>query len=318
MVRGALNCTRSFVSAAVYQAVRAALTIDVPYTEGAFRPIRVITIPGTVTHVTMPGASSMRGVTGFRVFDAVNGALAQLIPHRIPAAGEGGNTLAIFSGSDVDGSQFVYYELVCGTWGGNPEADGNDGLSNPSSTAANIPVEVAEAEFPVVIERYGLAPDTGGAGRHRGGLALERAWRLLAPTALVIVRSDRQIHAPYGLSGGASGETSVNVILRADGTSESLPPMCTPSLSAGDVFYHRTAGAGGWGDPFDRDPAAVAEDVMTEMVTREAAQRDYGVVLDEESKVRVEATARLRARNRGLRRDRRTVAPEPGKGRARA
>ena len=96
MVRGSLNSTRSFVQACVYQAVRAALTVEVPNTAGAFRPIHILTKPGTVADVVMPGASSMRGVTGFRILDAVSGALAQLLPDRVPAAGEGGNTLAIF------------------------------------------------------------------------------------------------------------------------------------------------------------------------------------------------------------------------------
>ena len=127
----------------------------------------------------MPGASSMRGVTGFRILDALNGALAQLIPDRIPAAGEGGNTLAIFGADRPEGGdRFVFYELVVGTWGGTPVRDGNDGLTNPASLAANIPIEVAESEFPIVVERYGLVPDTGGAGEHRGGLAIERSLAL--------------------------------------------------------------------------------------------------------------------------------------------
>src|SRR5207244_6882008 len=113
---------------------------DLPYTAGAFRPITVITKPGTIANVVMPGASSMRGVTGFRIFDAVNGALAQLIPSRIPAAGEGGNSLMVFSGNDLNGEEFVFYELVVGAWGGRPTADGNDGLCNPCATVANIPV----------------------------------------------------------------------------------------------------------------------------------------------------------------------------------
>ncbi len=152
--------------------------IEVPNTAGAFRPVRVLTKPGTVAEVVMPGASSMRGVTGFRVVDALNGALAQLIPDRVPAAGEGGNTLAIF-GADRPGGgdRYVFYELVVGTWGGTPAWDGNDGLTNPASLAANIPVEVAESEFPIVVERYGLVPDSGGAGQHRGGLAIERTCR---------------------------------------------------------------------------------------------------------------------------------------------
>jgi N-methylhydantoinase B/oxoprolinase/acetone carboxylase alpha subunit len=177
MVAGALNSTRSFIQACVYQAVRSALEVEIPNTSGAFRPIHVLTKPGTIAHVVMPGASSMRGVTGFRALDAVNGALAQLIPDRVPAAGEGGNTLAVFGAERDDGSRFIYYELVVGTWGGTPEDDGNDGITNPASLAANIPVEVAESEFPIVIERYGLVPDSGGAGKHRGGLAVERVWR---------------------------------------------------------------------------------------------------------------------------------------------
>src|SRR5207342_1200585 len=196
-------------------AVMSAVKGDLPYTSGAFRPIHVATAPGTVTHVVPPGASSMRGVTGFRVFDAVNGALAQLIPDRIPAAGEGGNTLAIFSGLRDDKSLFIYYELVVGTWGARPVSDGNDGLSNPTATAANIPVEVAELEYPILVERYGLVQDSGGAGCYRGGLAIERAWRSLVPTSLQ-VRSDRQHHLPYGLAGGGSGAASANCITEGD------------------------------------------------------------------------------------------------------
>ena len=221
MVRGSLNSTRSFVMACVYQAVRCALTLEVPNTAGAFRPIHVLTKPGTIAEVVMPGASSMRGVTGFRVLDALNGALAQLIPDRIPAAGEGGNTLAIFGADRPEGGdRFVFYELVVGTWGGTPTWDGNDGLTNPASLAANIPIEVAESEFPIVIERYGLVPDTGGPGEYRGGLAIERVWRCLTPNTSLIVRSDRADRPPYGLSGGSSGATSSNRLLRPDGTEE--------------------------------------------------------------------------------------------------
>ncbi len=121
MVRGALNSTRSFTEATVYQAVMSAVSAEIPTTSGAFRPVNVVTKPGTIAHVVMPAASTMRGVTGFRIFDAVNGALAQLIPHRVPAAGEGGNTLAIFAGDDAEGERFIYFELVAGTWGARPD-----------------------------------------------------------------------------------------------------------------------------------------------------------------------------------------------------
>ena len=119
MVRGALNCTPSFAQASVYHAVMAAATAEIPCTAGVARPVTVVTKPGTVTHVLMPNASSMRGMTGYRLSDVMNGALAQIIPERVPAAGEGGSTLAFFTGR-VDGEPFVYGELVVGTWGGRP------------------------------------------------------------------------------------------------------------------------------------------------------------------------------------------------------
>jgi N-methylhydantoinase B/oxoprolinase/acetone carboxylase alpha subunit len=262
MVAGALNSTRSFIQACVYQAVRSALTVEIPNTSGAFRPIHVLTTPGTVAEVVMPGASSMRGVTGFRALDAVNGALAQLVPHRVGAASEGGNTLAVFGADRPDGSgRFIFYELVVGTWGGTPEADGNDGLTNPASLAANIPVEVAESEFPIVVERYALVPDSGGAGKHRGGLAIERVWRCLTPNTSLIVRSDRSAHPPYGLHGGAPGALSSNLLIHPDGSEEALPSMFSTTIQAGDVFVHRTAGGGGWGDPAERDPQLIADDL---------------------------------------------------------
>jgi N-methylhydantoinase B len=294
MVRGSLNSTRSFVQACAYQAVRAALTVEVPNTSGAFRPVRVLTKPGTVAEVVMPGASSMRGVTGFRVLDAVNGALAQLVPDRIAAAGEGGNTLAVFGAGRPDGERFVYYELVVGTWGATPAGDGNDGLTNPASLAANIPVEVAESEFPIVVERYGLVPDTGGAGTHRGGLAVERVWRCLTPETSLIVRSDRGTHPPYGLAGGEPGATAENMLRAADGSVELLPGMFSITIGEGDVYEHRTAGGGGWGDPLARDAGAVAVDVADGKVSPAAARERYGVVLGAGGSVDVEATRRER------------------------
>jgi 5-oxoprolinase (ATP-hydrolysing) len=293
MVRGALNCTRSLAKATVYHAIMSAVTVDLPTTAGAFRPVTVHTKPGTVTDVVMPGASSMRGVTGFRIYDAVNGALAQLIPDRIPAANEGGNSLAIFSSFDDAGDQVVFYELVVGTWGARPGIDGNDGLSNPCSTAANIPVEVAEADYPVLVERYGLVPDSGGPGRFRGGLAIERAWRTLTPQTTLQVRSDRQIHRPYGLAGGWDGSPSANT-LGDGGDGTSFPPMFSTVLEEGAVFHHRMAGGGGWGDPLARDPEAVVADVRNGKVTRQAALDAYGVVLLDDGSLDKAATAATR------------------------
>jgi 5-oxoprolinase (ATP-hydrolysing) len=294
MVRGSLNCTPSFAEASVYHTIMAACAVDIPRTAGATRPITVITKPGTVTHVVMPGASSMRGITGYRLSDVMNGALAQLVPDRVPAAGEGGSTLAFFSGR-VGDEPFVYSELVVGTWGGRPIADGNDGLANPCASMANIPVEVAEVDWPIQIERYGLVTDSGGAGRYRGGLAVERVWRVLLPDTLLQVRSDRQVHRPYGLHGGLPGERSSNLIIRQDGSLERLPPMFGAVLQAGDVFHHRMPGGGGWGDPRSRDPEAVARDVRDEKVSRAGAREHYGVHLHDDGSVDAAATLQARA-----------------------
>ena len=226
----------------------------------------------------MPGASSMRGVTGFRAVDAINGALATIIPNRVPAAGEGGNTLAVFGADRPHGDgRYIFYEMVVGTWGATPDGDGNDGVTNPASLAANIPIEVAEAEFPIYIERYGLVPDSGGAGMHRGGLAIERAWRCLTPATSLIVRSDRAAHKPYGLAGGGPGALSSNVLVRPDGTQQVLPSMFSITIEEGDIYIHRTAGGGGWGDPKQRDPQQVRADVIEGKLTVEGALAHYGV-----------------------------------------
>jgi 5-oxoprolinase (ATP-hydrolysing)/N-methylhydantoinase A len=293
MVRGALNCTPSFIAASVYHTIMAAATIDVPRTAGATRPISVVTKPGTVVHVVMPGASSMRGVTGYRVSDVMNGALAQLIPDRVPAAGEGGSTLAFFTGRR-GGEAWVYSELVVGTWGGRPVADGNDGLANPCASMANIPIEVAETEWPILVERYGLVSDSGGPGKYRGGLAVERAWRVVSPDTVVHVRSDRQVHRPYGLSGGSSGSGSSTELFRGGDTPDLMPPMFGAELQPGYLLHHRMAGGGGWGDPLERDPQAVANDVLDEKVSVEAARGLYGVVVDDDGNVDLEATVALR------------------------
>ncbi|MDE0168756.1 MAG: hydantoinase B/oxoprolinase family protein [bacterium] len=300
MVRGSLNATRSFIMATAYHCVMSASASEFPNTAGAFRPVRIITKPGTVTHAVYPGANSMRGVTGFRAFDAINGALAQLVPDRVPAAGEGGNTVVILGGHHEDGEPFVYFELLVGTWGATPGNDGNDGLSNPIATAANVPIEVAEAEFPIIIERYGLVPDSGGAGLHRGGLCLEKSWRPLVPTSLLI-RSDRQRHPPFGLMGGSAGGHSSNTVVRLSGEEQAFPPMFSDGLAAGELYHHIQPGGGGWGDPLQRHPRRVADDVRNGKVGREGAREDYGVILDEDLVVDAEATAATRRRMGGER-----------------
>jgi N-methylhydantoinase B len=296
-VRGAINNTLSYTTSVVAVCLRSALSEEIPNTAGMFRPLEIIAPPGTVVNGVMPAASSMRGVTGFRLVDVVFGALAGLLPERIPAASEGGNSLVIIGGRRPDDSPYVFYELMSGTWGARPDRDGNDGLCNAANVASNIPIEEAECGYPVRIERYGLVRDSGGAGRFRGGLAIEREWRLLAGEAHLAIRSDRRDHLPYGLYGGGPGGGSINVLHHGNGdtTTEVLPTMISSRIAADQRLYHRQAGGGGWGDPLERDPEAVAHDVRNDKVSLEQARVQYGVVLDETTlEVDPDATAARR------------------------
>src|SRR6266508_2431719 len=294
-VRGALNSTLSFTTSAVAMCVRAMLEEQIPNTAGIFRPLTVVAPPGTVVNGVMPAASSMRGVTGFRIIDTVLGALASMLPDRVPAAGEGGNTLVIIGGQRPDRGPYIYYELLTGAWGGRPHCDGNDGLCAPANVASNIPVEQAECEYPLRIEHYGLMRDSGGAGRYRGGMAVERSWRLLAGEANLSIRSDRRVHRPYGLYGGQPGAPSTNILTRAGGE-ELLPTMIATTIRAGDLLYHHMAGGGGWGDPLERPPDEVASDVRNDKVSLAAAREQYGVVINERTlEADLDATAELRA-----------------------
>jgi N-methylhydantoinase B len=295
-VRGAINCTDSYAQAVIAFCTRALMREDVPNTAGLFKPLAVIAPEGSVVNVRMPGASSMRGVTGFRMIDAVFGAFAQMLPDRVYAAGEGGNSLVIMGGSRADGSPFVFYELVSGTWGARPDRDGNDGLCNIASIGSNIPVEQAEIEYPVRVDRYGYVTDSGGAGRFRGGLAIEREWTLLAPEAQLTIRSDRRDHLPYGLHHGHPGGGSTNVLHHTDGRPEILPTMISTSMRSGERIYHRQPGGGGCGNPLLRAPELVADDVRHERVSVTAARETYGVVIDPQTcEPDAEATQALRA-----------------------
>jgi N-methylhydantoinase B len=169
--------------------------------------------------------------------------------------------------------------LLAGTWGARPDRDGNDGLCNPANIASNIPIELAECEYPVRIERYGLVQDSGGAGQYRGGLAIERSWRLLGSEANLTIRSDRRAYPPYGLAGGEVGAPSSNLLQRSDAR-VSLPTMVATGMMHGELIHHQMPGGGGWGDPLDRDPAAVARDVRDDKVSLAAARVRYGVALD--------------------------------------
>ncbi len=292
-VPAGINSPIAFSKSAVYGAIRLILDPAVPNSAGYFRPIEIVAPPGTVVHPVLPGACGARGITGFRIMDTVLGALAQAAPDRVPADGEGGNSIISMGGYDAEFRPFVYVDLVAGARGGAPWRDGVEGIPHPGSNIANTPVEIAEVELPVRIEEYGFLPDSGGPGQHRGALAQVRQVRCLADSAVLQLRSDKRRFPPYGLHGGKPGTPSWN-ILNPGPAERLLTPMGMTPIGRGDVLRHTLAGGGGWGNPLDRDPALVLRDLHNELITPAYAAREYGVILTPDGEIDADATTATR------------------------
>ncbi len=277
-VKGAINNTWSYTAAMSFTAVKSVLSINMPNNDGVFRPIKVIAPPGTITHGKLPAACAARGLTGFRGVDCCFGALAKLYPERVIAASEGGNTGITIGGYDAALRPFIYVDFLSGAWGGRPWADGLDGNTSMFANMASFSVEVIEAENPLEVLDYEFVPDTGGAGKFRGGMSQRKTWRMLADEGVLQVRADRQTHRPYGLYGGGPGAAGRNMLDPGLPTEQKLHAKLTMTLRRGQLFRHELPGAGGWGDALERDLAFVAKDLRDGLVTIEGAARDYGVV----------------------------------------
>jgi N-methylhydantoinase B len=278
-VKGAINNTLSFTKAATYTAVRSVLPPGIPNNEGVFRAIEVRCPPGTVGNGVLPAACAARGLTGFRMTDCAFGALAMMLPDKVFAASDGGNTGISIGGYYADRSPFIYVDFTCGAWGARPWADGLDGNSHMFANMASHSIEVTEAEHPIQLLAYEFVPDKSGAGKYRGGTPFRRDYRFLEEEGTLQVRSDRRRFRPFGLYGGQPGKPSENY-LNPDGENRELTAKLTMTVKKGDVFRHVLAGAGGWGDPLERDPASVLKDVRNELLNPAKARADYGVIVD--------------------------------------
>ena len=295
-VLAAINCPMAMVRSAAYCAIRCLATDDIPNCEGYMRPVSITAPAGTIVNPVEPAACAARGVIGYRVFDAIMGAIAEAVPELVIAGGEGGPTL--FSvGGNHEGKPFVLTEVLVSTWGARATRDGVEGISNPAANLSNQPVELVEAELPLEVIRYGLVPDSGGAGKQRGGLASVREFRFLAERSEFTLRTDRRDHPPYGIGGGGAGGPSANTLIDRDGEHDvATMPMQSFIARRGDLFRMVSAGGGGYGDPRERDAASVLADVREEKVTREAARDVYGVVVTGEGTVDAAGTRALRSR----------------------
>lgn len=281
-VKAGINSPIAFTRSAVYGAIRLILDPNLPNSAGYMRAMQIEAPPGTVVNPVLPGACGARGITGFRIMDTVTRALAQVAPDRVPADGEGGNTIISMGGYSETFEPFVYVDLVAGARGGSPWADGASGIPHPGSNIANTPIEIAEVELPIRIERYGFLPDSGGAGKFRGSPGQRRDVRLLAKEAVLQLRSDKRRFPPQGLHGGRPGTPSMNLLVQGE-DERVLPTMSMSPIRQNGVIEHTLAGGAGWGDPLDRDPELVRQDVVNELFTIDYVAREYGVVIDPET-----------------------------------
>lgn len=293
-----VNSTFPFTKACAYAALRSLMTADVPNCHGFTEAIEVRAPQGSVVNPVSPGPCGARGITGYRMIDCLFGALAQAAPDKVTADGSGGSTLPTISGTR-DGRIFVFCETFMGTWGASRDNDGQEGMPHIGANQSNVPVEMIEKTYPLRIEHYGFVPDSGGAGRRRGGMAIRRDYRILVDGARLNVRSDKRRFPPHGLHGGRDGQPSMNRVLGAAGDRVLPVLLDSPVAFARDeVFSHVMPSGGGYGPAHEREPELVLADVRLGKVSIEAARRDYGVVIrpaEGGPVLDIEASERLRA-----------------------
>lgn len=276
---GPMNSVLATTLSSVYLAMRHIFP-DVPISAGAFVPLNVVRPEGTFLDARYPRpVSGCAAEVSQRIAEAVFMALVEALPDRVTAAPAGTSGNFALGGHDpAVGRDFVMYQISGGGYGGNAD---HDGLSNGCSTigiSKAPPVEIMEQQYPVLYHRYALREGSGGAGRHRGGFGLDYEIELLRGRATASFVMDHGRFGPPGALGGGDGAPNEVEVVRSGVTMvpEHLSKAQDIPLQAGDRVRVRTPGGGGYGDPADRDPAAVAEDVRLGRYTADAAKILFG------------------------------------------
>lgn len=263
------------------------------FNDGFYDLVEVRIPEGSLLKPKFPAALSGRTHALGRIFDVMGGLLGQSAPDAMNAAGFSDSPHLFYAGYDDNGEWFQLFQIGFGGIPGRPIGDGPDGHSLwPGFT--NVPNEFIEAYFPLRIEQYATIPDSGGAGKHRGGNGLSVAYRFLNDGQIAI-HDERWLTYPWGVHGGQPGMRSTKTLVRTDGSEEWLPAKCDGiKVNKGDLLYFNTWGGGGWGNPCERDPETVRADVERGLVSAEGA-RCYGVVITKDGAVDLAATDVLRA-----------------------
>ena len=272
---------------------------------GLGRPFTCIVPEGTALNPTFPAAVGMRSLTCARLRSLIFGAFGLAMPERMPAAPAGSSSILNVMTTDNRTRRTVLAAInpIVGGGGGMPMRDGTNGSGADSAYLKNTPVEITETEVPIRILRYGLMPDSGGAGRWRGGLATALDFQVFAPNSRVTARNrDRCRFRPWGILGGRAGAPSDFVLNPRTDRQRVLGNIDTVTMDPGDVLHIHSPGGGGRGDPLDREPDRVLLDVQRGYVSAAAAERDYGVVIRDgaiDAAATAAARMALRARRPG-------------------
>lgn len=284
--------------AAPYIAYKALTQPLDPVNEGSFRALRIEIQEGNFMMARFPAPMAGWSRVLSTVVDTIIKALSAAVPQRAPAAHFGliGHSFSFFGRDLSTGKRFMMQTAEGGGWGARPWEDGESAsVSVCQGDVRNSPIETIELKSPVRVEERALRPDSGGAGTFRGGLGMQIRMRNLAEGAWTLSNRGRRRQPPWGLFGGKDGAVSECLAQRADESEARYEDPVRKVMPAGSVVTLRSAGGGGWGDPFARDPARVLEDVLEGYVSVDAAARDYGVVVDAAKKAVDEiATRRLR------------------------
>lgn len=267
-VRASINVVWTGLYASVYYAVKTLIDPDIDPNAGLYRPIHIEATLGSVVNCEAPAAVNGRSETCQRIVDLIMGALADAVPTRVTAASNGANTGVHFSGRDPQRARdFVYLETIGGGSGARSTKDGLDGVQVHMTNTSNLPVESLETEYPLMIEAYELIDDSGGTGEFRGGLGIRRRVRVEADDIHFWLDTSRQKSQPWGLFGGGFGASATCVLSEG---AQSIDHGYSV-LHRGDVVSIETAGAGGYGEPRDRDATAVEQDLRDAKISSDTA-----------------------------------------------
>jgi N-methylhydantoinase B len=250
-VAGSINAVRAITLSACFYVLRCLLSEDAPATAGILRPLTLTTPPGSIVAADPPAAVAGGNVeTSQRIVDTLLRALAQAVPHRVPAASAGTMSNLTIGGLDPrTGEPFTYYETAAGGMGARPGIDGISGVQTHMTNSLNTPIEALEYAYPFRVLRYAFRDGSGGDGQFTGGDGLIRELELLADAEVTLL-ADRRIIRPYGLAGGEAGAAGHAWLQKSTAASPTeLPGKCSLRLSKGDILRLETPGGGGWGTP---------------------------------------------------------------------